>query len=1087
MRQLTLAALFAFTMSVSAVTPLWIRDAKISPDGKEIAFTYQGGIYLVSAEGGHAQRLTGDSSLDFAPVWSPDGKQIAFASDRNGGRDIYIMDRDGGNQTRLTYNSAYETPESFTPDGENILFSASIQDPVKSISAPMRPLTELYSVSADGGRISQVLATPAKAVTMFSDGSFLYEDVKGFEDTWRKHHKSSVTRDIWKYDKSTGRHRNLTAHAGEDLNPVISTDESTMYFLSEREGSSMNIYGMDLNSSAGNVKSYTQFKDHPVRFLSMGSNGKLAFTWNGELYTMLPGQSPAKVNIQITDKGNPEASEISFSSISEAVPSNDGKQIAFITRGEVFVKSTEYDSQRQITETPAGESGLSWGKDDRTLYYSSRRSGKPNIWKATIVRKDDPNFSNATSIKEEPLFADDGIERSEPLISPDGKKMAYIQNRTELKVMDLETKKIIDLDSKQITNYRSGGFDFSWSPDSRWIVLTVMNPSREPYTDIDIVNVDTKEFIPITVTGYFDQQPRFTPDGNAILFASERFGMRNHGSWGSQYDVMMAFLNRDAYDRFRLSPEDYELLKDVEKQQKKDSEKKNTADYGKGKKGKKNKKKSPAVEKKDSIKPVIIEKDGLEDRIIRLTPSSSDLSDFVISPDGETLFYLTSFEEGYDLWKKDLRKGDVSMVKKLNAGESRIHTDKEGNMYLIGKKVKRFDKKGGDMKDIKISGKMKMDRAAEREAMFDYMTTEARERFYLPVMSVDWDFYKDEYRRFLPHITDNQAFADMMSEMLGELNVSHSGGRYYGRGAKDMTASLGLLFDMENTNDGLIIEEILSGGPFDRATTKVKAGDIVKSINGKEITDDADWSILLNGITKHKTLISFNRPSTGETWEEVVLPISQGKISQLLYDRWIKNNARMVDSLSNGRLGYVHIQSMSDESFRKVYADVLGKYADKEGIVIDTRWNGGGRLHEDIEVLFSGEKYLTQEIHGKKSSEMPSRRWNKPSIMLICEANYSNAHGTPWVYKHKGLGKLVGMPVPGTMSSVNWIPLQDPELLFGVPVVAFRTEDGSILENQQLEPDIKIANRPEDVIQGIDSQITVAVTTLLKDIDSKKK
>ncbi|MDE6424133.1 MAG: peptidase S41, partial [Muribaculaceae bacterium] len=171
---------------------------------------------------------------------------------------------------------------------------------------------------------------------------------------------------------------------------------------------------------------------------------------------------------------------------------------------------------------------------------------------------------------------------------------------------------------------------------------------------------------------------------------------------------------------------------------------------------------------------------------------------------------------------------------------------------------------------------------------------------------------------------------------------------------------------------------------------------------------------------------------------------------------------------------------------REIYSKLLGKFVDKEGIVIDTRWNGGGRLHEDIEVLFSGEKYLTQELHGRKSSEMPSRRWNKPSIMIICEANYSNAHGTPWVYKHKNLGKLVGMPVPGTMSSVNWIRMQDPTMVFGVPVVAFRTNDGTVLENTQLEPDIKVANTPEELAKGIDRQLETAVETILRDIDAKK-
>lgn len=227
--------------------------------------------------------------------------------------------------------------------------------------------------------------------------------------------------------------------------------------------------------------------------------------------------------------------------------------------------------------------------------------------------------------------------------------------------------------------------------------------------------------------------------------------------------------------------------------------------------------------------------------------------------------------------------------------------------------------------------------------------------------------------------------------------------------------------------------------------------------------------------------------NNGAKHDEVVLPVSSSAQSDMLYDRWVKRNAHLVDSLSGGRLGYVHIQSMSDDSYRNVYSDVLGKYNEREGIVIDTRFNGGGRLHEDIEVLFSGDKYLTQYIQGVESGQMPSRRWNKPSIMVIGEANYSNAHGTPWVYKNRKLGKLVGMPVPGTMTSVNWVTTQNPAIYFGIPVVGFKTAEGNYLENSQLEPDVKVSNNPERLIRGIDDQLDAAVRTLLHDIDSSKK
>ncbi len=1084
--RLLLGATLALTaFAAYSVNPLWVRDVKISPDGQKIAFSYKGDIYTVPSNGGDATRLTFNLSYESTPIWSPDGKQIAFSSDRNGSIDLYVMPSVGGTEKRLTYNSGSELAEAFSADGKEIYFSSAIQDPAISPSFPSSRLIELYAIKTDGSGLRQVLPTPATSISVLPDGKILYEDVKGMEDKWRKHHTSSVTRDIWIYDPATGKHTNLTDHAGEDRSPAASSDSSTLYFLSERDGRSFNIYSMPIDAPKSTPKALSEFKDHPVRFLSIAQNDKMAFTYNGELYTMTPGGNPTPLPITVTNDSVAEPVNVSVSSVDEALPSPDGNQVAFIYRGEVFVTSTEYPSVKQITNTPAIESDLSWGSDGRTLYYSSLRSGKSNIYKASIARKDDPNFSNATLVEEEALFPDDGIERGYPEISPDGKKMAFVQDRNKLMVMDLASKSVKALDGGPISNYRTGGFPVYWAPDSRLLALEVMNPMHEPYGDITIIDTQTGEFIPVTKTGYFDQEPRWSDDGNALIFASERYGMRNHASWGSEMDVMMVFLNKEAYDKFRLSEEDYALLKEVEKQQKKDAEKEGDSKKDSAKKNKKKKSTTDDDNKADKPKDIMIDREGLADRIVRLTPNSSNLGDYILSKDGETLYYLSEFEDGYDLWEKDLRKGDVSLLKKLSANSSRMVADKDGNIFLIGHNVKKFSPKDKSVSNVSISAKMKIDEAAEREVMLDFVENEARERFYLPTMPIDWEFYVENYRRFLPHINNGYDFAALLSELLGELNVSHSGGRYYAPGGADPTASLGLIFNLTMPSEGLIIEEVVSGGPFDRATSKVKANDIVTAINGDQINANTDWAKSLNNIARKKTLVSFSRPSTGEKWDEVVLPISSSAMNNLLYNRWVKAREHEVDSLSGGRLGYVHIRSMDDGSFRNVYAKLLGEFVDRDGIVIDTRWNGGGRLHEDIEVLFSGEKYLTQEIHGNKSSEMPSRRWNKPSIMLICEANYSNAHGTPWVYKHKNLGKLVGMPVPGTMSSVNWITMQNPDYVFGVPVVAFRTEDGTVLENTQLEPDVKVANTPEDIANGRDRQLETAVYTLLKDLDKK--
>ena len=701
---------------------------------------------------------------------------------------------------------------------------------------------------------------------------------------------------------------------------------------------------------------------------------------------------------------------------------------------------------------------------------------------AKIARKEEANFPNATAIEEEVLLPSDKTERTYPQFSPDGKELAFIEDRNRLMVLNLETKKVRQVTDGSTWFSTGGGFDYSWSPDGKWFTLEFIGNRHDPYSDIGMVSAQGGKIINLTNSGYTSGSPRWVLDGNAILFITERYGMRAHASWGSLNDVMLVFMNQDAYDKFRLSKEDYELQKELEKEQKNTTETKKN-----GKKKGDNKEKSEE-KKEEKVKDIVVELNNIEDRIVRLTPNSSDLGSAIITKDGETLYYLSAFEGGYDLWKMNLRKKDTKLLHKMDAGWANMEMDKDGkNLFLLGSNT--MQKMGTDsesLKPISYQAHVKMDLAAERDYMFNHVYKQEQKRFYnLNMHGIDWDAMTKAYRKFLPHIDNNYDFAELLSEYLGELNVSHTGGRYRPRLKGDATATLGLLYDWNHNGKGLLISEVVEKGPFDHARSKVKTGNIIEKIDGQEITPESDYSILLNGKARKKTLVTLYNPQTKERWEEVVVPISNGALNDLLYARWVKQRAADVDKWSNGRLGYVHIESMGDDSFRSVYSDILGKYNNREGIVIDTRFNGGGRLHEDIEILFSGKKYFTQVVRGREACDMPSRRWNKPSIMVQCEANYSNAHGTPWVYSHQKIGKLVGMPVPGTMTSVSWETLQDPTLVFGIPVIGYRLPDGSYLENSQLEPDIKVANSPETVVKGEDTQLKAAVDELLKEIDGK--
>ena len=1083
MKKLLTCIAMGFATTSYAVTPLWMRDVQISPDGTEIAFCYKGDIYKVPSNGGTATQLTTQASYECSPIWSPDSKQIAFASDRNGNFDLFVMSADGGAARRLTTHSASEIPSTFTTDGNYILFSASIQDPANSALFPTSAMTELYKVPVTGGRTEQVLGTPAEMVCFDKSGkTFLYQDRKGFEDEWRKHHTSSITRDVWLYDSENGKHTNLTAHAGEDRNPVFAPDGQTVYFLSERDGSTFNVYSFPI-SSPQSLKTVTHFKTHPVRFLSMGSNGTLCYTYDGEIYTQKQGDKPQKVKIDIIRDDQNTIADLNFSNgATSATVSPDGKQVAFIVRGEVFVTSADYNTTKQITHTPAREAGLTFSPDNRTLAYASERNGNWELYMAKIARKEEANFPNATAIEEEVLLPSDKTERTYPQFSPDGKELAFIEDRNRLMVLNLETKKVRQVTDGSTWFSTGGGFDYSWSPDGKWFTLEFIGNRHDPYSDIGMVSAQGGKIINLTNSGYTSGSPRWVLDGNAILFITERYGMRAHASWGSLNDVMLVFMNQDAYDKFRLSKEDYELQKELEKEQK------DTTETKKNDKKKGDNKEKSEEKKEEKVKDIVVELNNIEDRIVRLTPNSSDLGSAIITKDGETLYYLSAFEGGYDLWKMNLRKKDTKLLHKMDAGWANMEMDKDGkNLFLLGSNT--MQKMGTDsesLKPISYQAHVKMDLAAERDYMFNHVYKQEQKRFYnLNMHGIDWDAMTKAYRKFLPHIDNNYDFAELLSEYLGELNVSHTGGRFRPQLKGDATATLGLLYDWNHNGKGLLISEVVEKGPFDHARSKVKAGNIIEKIDGQEITPESDYSVLLNGKARKKTLVTLYNPQTKERWEEVVVPVSNGVMSDLLYARWVKQRAADVDKWSNGRLGYVHIESMGDDSFRSVYSDILGKYNNREGIVIDTRFNGGGRLHEDIEILFSGKKYFTQVVRGREACDMPSRRWNKPSIMVQCEANYSNAHGTPWVYSHQKIGKLVGMPVPGTMTSVSWETLQDPTLVFGIPVIGYRLPDGSYLENSQLEPDIKVANSPETVVKGEDTQLKAAVDELLKEIDGK--
>lgn len=1065
----------ATALSVSAEAPLWLRDAAISPDGSEIAFTYKGDIYAVATTGGKARQITTNKAYDNRPVWTPDGKRIVFKSTREGSPDIFICDANGGNVRRLTTHSGNETPLGFNTDGQ-LVFMANVQPSREAIQGPFQSQTYTIDIDREGARPKMDLSVQMRALSYNANGEMLFEDKKGYEDPLRKHERSSGTSDIWLY--SNGQFKKLTDFNGHDLNPVWNADGKKFFYISEEDGT-LNVYSRTVD---GDKKQLTKFDKHPVRSLSAASNGTLAFSWDGELYTLREGSEPQKVTVEIItdDYDSDIVKRLQRSGATSMSVSPSGDEVAFVLRGDIYVTSVKYNTTKRITDTPAQERCVEFSPDGRSLVYDSERDGSWKLFISKIANDSEKQFAYASDIIEEPLYSC-AIAAQQPVFSPDGKKVAFLEDRTALRVIDVATKEVnTALDGKFNYSYTDGDISFEWSPDSRWFLIDYIGNGGWNNTDIALVKADGSEVIDLTESGYSDGNAKWALGGKALTYITGRYGMRSHGSWGNTSDIILMVLDGEAWDDFNMTEEEAAIAEKA-KDDKKDGESKDADSKNKKKDNKKGKKDEA---KKEEVKPLMFDLDNRKYRMRRLTGSSSNLGDYYLSPKGDKLYYSASATEGgRNLLVHDLKKGETKVLLKGISGG--FVADKDGkNLFVIsGSGMKKIDLASADAKSIDFEAPYDRKPSKEREYIYDHMWKQVKDKFYdANLHGVDWDAYGEHYRRFLPYINNNYDFAELLSEILGELNASHTGGRYNAPGTSMPTADLGAFFDQSYDGDGLKITEILARGPLSPAKFDLRSGDIIMAIDDVTIEAGKDYYPLLEGKAGKKTALTVLRKN-GKTDRIEVKPVSSTR--DLLYTRWIERNQAIVDSLSNGRIGYVHVSGMDSPSFRTVFDEMLGKYRNREAIIVDTRWNGGGWLHNDLAVLLGGKEYVRFVPRGRYIGSEPFSQWTKPSVMLVNESNYSDAHGSPFVYQTLGLGDVVGAPIPGTMTAVWWENQIDPSLIFGIPQVTSIDMQGNVLENHQLNPDVIIYNQPADVIRGIDAQLAGSVKTLLDKLDKK--
>ena len=1039
----------------------WLRYPAISPDGQTIVFTYQGDLYRVPAAGGTAVALTSHPAHDFMPVWSRDGRQIAFASDRHGNFDIFVMPATGGEARRLTFHSAPEYPYAWSHDNRQVLFGAARMDVATNRLYPIGSQPELYQVAATGGRPEQVLTSPAEEVSVSRDGRhILYQDHKGRENPWRKHHTSAITRDIWLYDRQANSHRQITTFNGEDRNPVLAADDRAFYYLSEQSGT-FNVHRMNLDGS-GDTQ-LTRFSGIPVRFLTRADNGTLAFGHDGQIHTMAPGAPPQRVavTLAVDAKANNERVVTVTGGVGQLAVSPNGKEVTFIFRGDVFVTSVEGTATKRITTTPDAETGVSFSPDGTALLYSSSRGGRWAVYEARRTRAGEPYFYASTLITETPVVANDQ-QNSGARYSPDGTEIAYLENRTTLRVYTVASRQTRTLLTDRHIWGSGPTQHFTWSPDGKWILFNLAVPGVAP-GEVGLVRADgSGQPINLTQSGFADRGATWVLGGQAMLWFSNRDGLKAVAqTGGTQTDAYAMFFTQVAWDRFRLSREEFALVKEAED--------------------------SAAKARPDSVKAaaaagVALELEGIEDRKARLTIHSSSMGDALMSKDGETLYYLARFERGLNLWSTTVRTRETRQVIALNANSGSMVWDKDQkSIFLLADGgISKIDPATSRRETISLSSEMRADTQAERAAAFDHVWRRVRDTYYTRTFhGVDWNALRPVYEKYLPHIGNNFEFSEMLAEMLGELNVSHSGSTYGSSLATDdATASLGVFLDQGYRGAGFRISEVIRGGPLDKAGMNVRPGMILEAVDGEVVAPDRDLAEFLNRKAGRNVLLGLLDGTTRR--DLVVRPVTPAQENQLLYARWVERNRAEVERLSNGRLGYVHIPGMNDGAYRTTIEEVMGRHITKDGIVVDTRFNGGGDLVADLAMFLSGTAFFDYTTDTRSSGFEPNFRWTKPSVSLVNEANYSDGHCYAWAVKELRIGPLIGMPVPGTCTFGGWDTLEGG-VRWGAPALGVKdVTTGRYLENWETDPDIRVMNEFLPASRGQDQQLAAAVRELLR-------
>jgi Tol biopolymer transport system component/C-terminal processing protease CtpA/Prc len=1039
---LSLALCLAAIALFSQNNTYFLSNPTLTPDGRTVIFAYEGDLWKANVNDGNATRLTAMQGYETSPRVSPDGKWIAFTGRQYGNGDIYIMPVTGGDVKQITYHSGNDEVTSWSWDSKSIYFNSGRMGQVAG-----------FKVSADGGTPQRVFGN----YFFQYDHNLIEHPTSGeifFNDTWessnqaqRKRYKGPFNPDIQSYNLKTKQHKKYTTWEGKDFGATVDKN-GYVFFISDQENGEYNLCVL-VNGLKKNCTKFTS----SIKTPQVSANGeKVVFEKDYQLwsYDVKTGNAK-KLDISII-RNNVLPKEKDFEvrgNIEDFDVSGDGKKLAFVSRGELFVSDIEGKFIQQVNRGNAERiAEIKWMSDNKTLLFNQTSAdGYYNLYS---VRAD----SNSTPKQ----LTNDKRNNRSIILNKKRTQAVYLSGRDEVRLLDLKTSQSKLIVKDEIWALQSS--DPGFSPNDDYVLFTAKRSFED---DILVYNIKENKTTNLTNTGVTETGPIWSGDGKYIYFTTQRlkpgypFGMPNARVYRLPLEKLDEPYRIDKYN---------ELFKE----EKKDTTKKAAA--------------------ADSLKAkeVTIDMDLIVDRMEQISPSIGAQFLQAVYQKGEkaTVLYTSNHGEGRNaLWKTVIEPFEQNKTEKIANTDNSFGfeiVEVSDKLYaLFNGNINKLNLEANKVDPISISYTFRRNLSEEFTQMFYEAWAQMEEGYYDDKFhGLDWKKTRDYYKQFLPYLNNRADLRTMLNDMLGELNSSHQGFGTFGTdetiALQNQTMETGIIFE---NDDPYKVKYIARRSVADRKSIDIKPGDILVKVNDEKVDKKIDRNYYFTVPSRDRELrLTFDR--NGQMVNIKIHP--QATLFVNLYDEWIDNNQKRVNEKGSGRIAYGYMKNMGQFELDQFIIDMTQELNKKDALIFDLRYNTGGNVHDEVLKFLSQRSYLQWKYReGQLTPQSNFSPADKPIILLINEQSLSDAEMTSQGFKALKLGKIVGNETYRWIIFTSGIGLVDGSSV-RMPAWGCYTLDGKDMEMSGVQPDILIINSFDDKLNGRDPQLDKAIEEILKQL-----